>query len=172
MSGLKSITCKAVTTVITSLLITSFGESAIAAPSQIEVTPTPQCSKELAFVLGEIKRHGGKNASLYHYTNDANQGYYGNPTNRVALLHIVMGGENDKTYNIMSSPVLMQSWANRLVTSCLDVAVVSFGVWYTGWSEDFAIQSNGKTIYRDCIDIEVARQLDKLPWNSTSWCEI
>lgn len=168
----KHLFSKAIAKVITAILIASSTETAFAAPSSIEVTPTPRCSAELAFVLKEIERHGGKNASLYHYTNNANQGYYGNPTNRVALLHIVMGGENDKTENIMFSLELMRSWANKLVASCPDVAMVAFGVWYTGWAEEFAIQSNGKTVHRECIDTEIARQLDKLPWNSTSWCGI
>ena len=85
-----------------------------------------------------------------------------NPTNRTNEIIFALSSYNESytsldtrsdriVDNIMRSPVLMKSYADRIVSNCQDIAVVIFGIDQTESGPEFAIQSDGKTRLRDCI---------------------
>ncbi len=158
---------------LTVLMVTFFPSLAILSePSSITIQPTEECAKGISFVLEDIKKHGIETPMLYSYTNNANDGYYGNPTNRTEDMAIVLAGDDNQISDVMSSGSLMTYWANHIASSCLDVASVRYGVWQTGWSINFAIQEDGKMQGRRCIDSNIVRALDKIHWNTTGYCDI
>lgn len=75
---------------------------------------------------------------------------------------------NSVAENILNSSQLQQDWANYLVKSCNNIAVVTFAKAQSGWNNQYAIQSNGLTKARDCLS--PGQGSDGLtPWNY-SYC--
>lgn len=142
------------------------------------------CSTAIDRVAKQIHKYGTSvNVSAY---NSANDGYTGNPSNREGIIVFTLGnlmyGENMDIFlsltnrspksnsvaeNILNSWQLQQNWANYLVTNCNNIAVVSFGQANTGWNNQFAIQANGFTKGRDCLDNPMVSDRF-LPWNYKS----
>jgi hypothetical protein len=52
--------------------------------------------------------------------------------------------------NIMSSPVLMQSFVRRIFSNCLGTGLISFGLSNTDWFEDYAMTSAGSLLVKYC----------------------
>ena len=113
-----------------------------------------------------------------------NNGRNGNPTNRNVQLSVFLGAtylhddpiiafldaySNDNmdqvTANILNSSQLQQNWANDIVEKCSDVAMVMFAQDQGGYSNQYAIQPNGRTKVRGCIAPGEPAGND--PWNST-----
>jgi hypothetical protein len=130
--------------------------------------PKDECTNAVYSVAQEI-RSFGTSVSMGG-SGDANEYHTGNPTNRNGVLAISIGGtissgekdvvalvsnspkSDDVAVNIMSSGQLQQKWADYLVKNCSNLAVVSYGQAHTDWINDFAIQSDGTTRPRSCIE--------------------
>ena len=119
------------------------------------------CQATINSVVNELKSKGVRRVMVD--VIEGGERREGNPTNRINGLMLVLSPDNaNYTYydsrsaslitNIMMSPVLMKSYSDRIVSNCNDIAVVYFGADKSDWVIDFAIQSNGKTRKRDCID--------------------
>ena len=65
----------------------------------------------------------------HEYTSDANQGRFGNPTNRELEVAIAM--EGSKAEDVLNSPKLMESLANTYGTGCNNIAIVTFAKYAT-----------------------------------------
>ncbi|NJR45956.1 MAG: hypothetical protein HC775_09265 [Hyellaceae cyanobacterium CSU_1_1] len=140
------------------------------------------CSLALNQVAEQIYNYGTSiNVAEY---NDANDSYIGNPSSRKAMIVFGLGNpiyqdtnsilfvENSSTKsdsiaaNILNSFQLQQDWANHLVKNCNNLAVVTFSKAHSGWSNQYAIQTNGLTAPRECIDPAMSSG-KFLPWNYT-----
>jgi hypothetical protein len=123
----------------------------------------PGCQATVDKVIQEIRSKGVRRAWIYRLSKGtANEGTTGNPTNRTDELSIVLSSYNE-TYtnsdtkseniitNIMNSTTLMKSWADKIVSSCSNTAIVLFGADQTDYVISYYIQSDGKTKLRDCV---------------------
>lgn len=117
-----------------------------------------RCQATINSIVNEIESKGVRKVIVEKGTV-TNQG---NPTNRTNEIIFALSPYNESytsldtrsdriVDNIMRSPVLMKSYADRIVSNCQDIAVVMFGTDQTDWGAEFAIQSDGKTRLRDCI---------------------
>ena len=117
-----------------------------------------RCQATINSIVNEIESKGVRRVILTKRTVTNRR----NPTNRTNEISFVLSPYNESytsldtrsdriVDNIMRSPVLMKSYADRIVSNCQDIAVVMFGADQTDWGADFAIQSDGKTRPRDCI---------------------
>ena len=131
------------------------------------------CQATVNGVIREINRKGVTAVNLRVFQGTANDSNYGNPTNRTDEILIVMGNqdsrdsEGHRIADILSSTVLMNSWANTIVKECGSTAVVSFGLNHSGWNMSYAIQADGNTAPRECIGFP-GDFIGKLGWNETS----
>lgn len=119
------------------------------------------CQASIDFVTNEIRAKGVRRS--WYELDRGEVNHPGNPTNRTDLLGFALSPYN-KAYtnlnrrssyiidNIMSSPVLMKSWADKIVANCNNIAVVDFGADQSDWVVSYAIQADGKTKKRECID--------------------
>lgn len=127
------------------------------------------CQATVNGVIREINRKGVRTVNLRVYQGRANDDNYGNPTNRTDEIWIVMGSSNSsdnerhRITDILSSTVLMNSWANTIVKECGSTAVVSFALTHSGWNESYAIQADGSTAPRDCR--EPGYSTGRLAWD-------
>ena len=122
-----------------------------------------RCQATINSIVNEIESKGVRRVILTKRTVTNRR----NPTNRTNEISFVLSPYNESytsldtrsdriVDNIMRSPVLMKSYADRIVSNCQDIAVVMFGADQTDWGAEFAIQSNGKTRLRDCIDFDLS----------------
>jgi hypothetical protein len=119
-----------------------------------------RCQTTINSIVNEIESKGVRRVILTKRTV-TNQG---NPTNRKDELMLLLSSYLDNTGtsadqrsgwivdNMMNSLVLMKSYADRIVSNCQDIAAVKFIAHGSDYIQEFAIQSNGKTRLRDCID--------------------
>jgi hypothetical protein len=118
-----------------------------------------RCQATINSIVNEIESKGVRRVILTKRTVTNRR----NPTNRTNEISFVLSPYNESytsldtrsdriVDNIMRSPVLMKSYADRIVSNCQDIAVVIFGIDQTESGPEFAIQSNGKTRLRDCIN--------------------
>ena len=125
--------------------------------------PKLGCQATVDKVLQEIRSKGVRRAYIFRLSRGtANEGRTGNPTNRTDELSIALSPFNE-TYtnrdpksdniinNIMSSGVLMKSWADRIVVNCSNTAIVSFGLDKSDLVVSYYIQSDGKTKEMECV---------------------
>ncbi|MDJ0575185.1 MAG: hypothetical protein QNJ65_08465, partial [Xenococcaceae cyanobacterium MO_234.B1] len=148
----------------------------------VQAQSNQDCSLALNQVAEQIYNYGTSiNVSAY---NTANDGYIGNPSQRNGMITFLLGNpiyqnknsvlflENSSTKsdsiaaNILNSQQLQQDWANHLVKNCNNLAVVTFAKAYSGWSNQYAIQTNGLTAPRECLDPAMGSG-KFLPWNYT-----
>ncbi|MDJ0731795.1 MAG: hypothetical protein QNJ33_17585 [Crocosphaera sp.] len=105
--------------------------------------------------------------------------YKDNPTNITESLSFILS-PYDKNYtdinsnsvvirrsssiigNIMNSKVLMKTYSDRIVANCNNIASISFILAQSDYTEQYAIQSDGKTKLRTCVRPEPGVQLT---WN-------
>lgn len=124
----------------------------------LPVKAQSRCQATINSIVNEIESKGVRRVILTKRTVTNRR----NPTNRTNEISFVLSPYNESytsldtrsdriVDNIMRSPVLMKSYADRIVSNCQDIAVVMFGADQTDWGADFAIQSDGKTRPRDCI---------------------
>lgn len=118
------------------------------------------CQETINSLVNEIESKGVRRVILTKRTV-TNQG---NPTNRKDELMLLLSSYLDNTGtsadqrsgwivdNMMNSLVLMKSYADRIVSNCQDIAAVKFIAHGSDYIQEFAIQSNGKTRLRDCIN--------------------
>ncbi len=138
--------------------------------AQTNSSSNQTCSTAINQVAKQVHNYGTSvNVSGY---NNANDRYTGNPTNRKAEIVFAMGSLNGSSKadgvaeNILNSFQLQQDWANYLVKNCNNVAVVTFAKAHSGWNNQFAIQPNGLTEARECLDPAMSSG-KFLPWNYT-----
>ena len=159
---------------------------ALSKPSSIKVEPTnkdsstevevsQECSQTVSLVLREIKSHGVEKTFVSSYKKDVNQTHYGNPTNRKARLRIALKDSLDNNHvtdaqHIIASDQLAEFWANKIASSCLDLAVVEFGRMHTSEILMYAIQKDGKMQLRACHDYPMTSLPDQLPWDKGIPC--
>ena len=74
------------------------------------------------------------------YTSDANQGRFGNPTDRD--LEVLISMEGNKAEDVLYSPQLMKSLANTYGAGCNNIAIVSFGLNASDWIVEFHVDAN------------------------------
>lgn len=127
--------------------------------------PKLGCQATVDKVLQEIRSKGVRRAYIDLSKGTANEGRTGNPTNRTDELSIGLSPFNE-TYtnrdpkseniinNIMSSEVLMKSWADRIVVNCSNTAIVSFGADQSDWVVSYYIQSDVKTKLMNCVNTQ------------------
>jgi hypothetical protein len=121
-----------------------------------------QCQKTIDNIKQDILKRGVKQVILYKNAI-ANKDYRGNPTNRQEVLlfnlasytkkngnFIYHEGSDKVVENIMTSPVLNKSWADRIVKDCPTIATFIISQDQTDWSNSFAINPQGKTTQRKC----------------------
>ena len=124
----------------------------------LPVKAQSSCQTTLNSVINELKAKGVRRVIVDKRTVQ-NQG---NPTNRTNEIGFALSPYNESYTsvdkrsssmidNIISSPVLIKSYADRIVSNCQDIAVVIFGPDQTESAAAFAIQSDGKTQPRQCI---------------------
>ena len=134
-----------------------------------------RCQATINSIVNEIESKGVRRVILTKGTVTNRR----NPTNRTNEISFVLSPYNESytsldtrsdriVDNIMRSPVLMKSYADRIVSNCQDIAVVAFVAGGSDWRIEFAIQSDGKTQERtECIQPD-----DPLTpnWNQMSSC--
>ena len=134
-----------------------------------------RCQATINSIVNEIESKGVRRVILTKRTVTNRR----NPTNRTNEISFVLSPYNESytsldtrsdriVDNIMRSPVLMKSYADRIVSNCQDIAVVAFVAGGSDWRIEFAIQSDGKTQERtECIQPD-----DPLTpnWNQMSSC--
>lgn len=118
-----------------------------------------RCQTTINSIVNEIESKGVRRVILTKRTVTNRR----NPTNRKDEISFVLSPYNESytsldtrsdriVDNIMRSPVLMKSYADRIVSNCQDIAAVKFIAHGSDYIQEFAIQSNGKTRLRDCIN--------------------
>lgn len=122
-----------------------------------------RCQATINSIVNEIESKGVRRVIITKRTV-TNQG---NPTNRTNEISFVLSPYNESytsldtrsdriVDNIMRSPVLMKSYADRIVSNCQDIAAVKFIAHGSDYIQEFAIQSDGKTRLRDCIGSDLS----------------
>jgi hypothetical protein len=131
-----------------------------------------RCQTTINSIVNEIESKGVRRVILTKRTV-TNQG---NLTNRKDELMLLLSSYLDNTGtsadqrsgwivdNMMNSLVLMKSYADRIVSNCQDIAAVKFIAHGSDYIQEFAIQSNGKTRLRDCINSDTRLTPN---WNQT-----
>lgn len=141
------------------------------------------CQTTINSVVNELKVKGVRTVIVNK--GNANDENIGNPTNRTEALHFILS-HYAKNYtdaltnspaiqrsassisNIMASLVLLTTYSDRIVSNCNNIAVVSFNADQSDYIHWYAIQSNGKTKVRQCIDHnELQKYPQGTPWNLT-----
>ncbi|MBD2598889.1 MULTISPECIES: hypothetical protein [Microcystis] len=118
-----------------------------------------RCQATINSIVNEIESKGVRRVILTKRTVTNRR----NPTNRKDEISFVLSPYNESytsldtrsdriVDNIMRSPVLMKSYADRIVSNCQDIAAVKFIAHGSDYIQEFAIQSDGKPRLRDCID--------------------
>lgn len=113
-------------------------------------------------------------------SDDADNEHLGNPTLRKTKVVLILGksnstlsgvllskqnnSSNQSIENILNSAPLQQEWADYLVKNCQNLAVVAFGQADTDWINEYAIQADGSTKPRECLDPESESE-EFLPWD-------
>ena len=122
-----------------------------------------RCQATINSIVNEIESKGVRRVILTKRTVTNRR----NPTNRKDEIIFALSPYNESytsldtrsdriVDNIMRSPVLMKSYADRIVSNCQDIAAVKFIAHGSDYIQEFAIQSNGKTRLRDCIDFDLS----------------
>ena len=136
--------------------------------------PKLGCQATVDKVLQEIRSKGVRQVGFNISKGTANQYHTGNPTNRTDQLEISLSSyspSSDKPdqrsshiqESILSSSVLMKSWADRIVANCNNTAVVIFPIEQSDITVEYAIQSDGKTRERQ-VDQRYFKP-NSAPWN-------
>jgi hypothetical protein len=118
-----------------------------------------RCQATINSIVNEIESKGVRKVILTKRTVTNRR----NPTNRTNEIIFALSPYNEsytsldtRSYrivsNIIASGVLMKSYADRIVSNCQDIAAVKFIAHGSDYIQEFAIQSNGKTRLRDCIN--------------------
>jgi hypothetical protein len=118
-----------------------------------------RCQATINSIVNEIESKGVRRV-IVEKTTVTNRR---NPTNRTNEIIFVLSPYNESytsldtrsgwiVDNMMNSLVLMKSYADRIVSNCQDIAAVKFIAHGSDYIQEFAIQSNGKTRLRDCIN--------------------
>jgi hypothetical protein len=118
-----------------------------------------RCQATINSIVNEIESKGVRRVILTKRTVTNRR----NPTNRTNEISFVLSPYNESytsldtrsgwiVDNMMNSLVLMKSYADRIVSNCQDIAAVKFIAHGSDYIQEFAIQSNGKTRLRDCIN--------------------
>lgn len=127
----------------------------------------PSCQATVDQVLQEIRAKEVKTVDFNISRGTANESNTGNPTNRTDVLRIGMGkhgmGERERNQieNILSSSRLMNFWANNIVKSCGNTAIVVFNLNFSDWIISYYIQSDGTTKEQECVYPPTS---NSLPW--------
>ena len=122
-----------------------------------------RCQATINSIVNEIESKGVRRVILTKGTVTNRR----NPTNRTNEISFVLSPYNESytsldtrsdriVDNIMRSPVLMKSYADRIVSNCQDIAAVKFIAHGSDYIQEFAIQSDGKPRLRDCIDFDLS----------------
>ncbi|BAZ45224.1 hypothetical protein NIES4102_22430 [Chondrocystis sp. NIES-4102] len=150
--------------------------------STVNAQSVYNCSLTINKVIEEAYSHGTSvNVSV---NNSANNYRIGNPTPRDGSLSFTFGQmnyspnndyyislnnynskNNNIAYNILNSTQLQHNWADNLVKNCGNLAEVSFGLAHTDWIIDHAIQKDGTTKKRECLNMSMGDSSGSLPWN-------
>ncbi|MDJ0581050.1 hypothetical protein [Crocosphaera sp.] len=129
------------------------------------------CQATINSVVNDIKSKGVRTVLIKE--DQVSEYYTNNPTNRNTELWLIMGSRN-RNYtnfdqrsstiisNIMHSKVLMKNYSDRIVSNCSQYAVVSISEEASDWTEQYALQPNGKTKLRTCVKAGSGVQLT---WN-------
>lgn len=132
------------------------------------------CQSTVNNVVNQMRAKGVRQASVSIGKGEANQRHTGNPTQRTDVITLTLSPYNQsdnlnldqqsarKIENILRSPALLKTWADSIVISCKNTAVVRFIQDQSDWVLDYAIQADGKTRKRECIDASGANYID---WN-------
>ncbi len=131
------------------------------------VNAQSSCQATINSVVNDIKSKGVRTVSTEE--KKVPKFYTNNPTNRNTELWLIMGPDSGRSgriiLNIMNSKVLMKTYADRIVANCSKYGVVTIGVEATDWTEDYALQPNGKTKLRTCVSPGPGNV--QLSWNQT-----
>ena len=166
----------------------SCAERIIHSPTS-ELPVSTECQSTINSIVKVIKSKRVRAVIIIMDQGTANQWHTGNPTNRSDSLmlglqshtHIGNGFNIDRhsdavASNIMSSPVLMKTWSDKIVSNCNNIADVSFNVTGTGYTQQFSIQSDGKTQQRECASESSNDPLQTLnsndPLQTLKWNEM
>jgi hypothetical protein len=128
--------------------------------------PTPQvsCQATVDKVLQEIRFKGVNWVKFRIDKGVANEGRIGNPMNRTDVLIIALSSMDwnmttrpdpkigSIIINIMESTKLMKSWADRIVATCSNTAIVAFNVYGSDNTVEYYIQSDGTTKLNKCVE--------------------
>ncbi|MGF1603477.1 MAG: hypothetical protein ACFCU8_15920 [Thermosynechococcaceae cyanobacterium] len=149
--------------------LASFSQAPILRASEYQVQQYSQssnfCSSTIKKISSELETKGVTYAYAIYEKGGA-KGHAGNPTQRVDDVHFKLNPykkgipttataaskNSGKIENVLNSPILMKSWADRIVNNCTNVAAVYFWQDQSDYGKSFAIQSNGKTFQRQCVD--------------------
>ncbi|MEA5534133.1 Mbeg1-like protein [Crocosphaera sp. XPORK-15E] len=121
-------------------------------------TPQASCQATVNKVLQEIRSKGVRRVEFSVYKGTANSYRTGNPTNRTDVLDIILIDDVGATTNngiaisnIFASPKVLNNWANQIVKSCGNTAIVSFGISQSDIGISYYIQQDGTTKKEKCF---------------------
>jgi hypothetical protein len=156
--------------------LASFIQSPMLRASEYQVQKYSQSSNSCSFMINKVSAELQKKGVTYVYAKYDRGGaknYISNPTQRIDNLHFQLNPyrkgvptetadskNSNKIENILNSPVLMKSWSDRIVSNCANIAAVYFWQDQSDYGKSFAIQRDGKTVQRKCVDWQ-----ENLAWN-------
>jgi len=120
-----------------------------------QLEPKPGCQATVDKILQEIRAKGVNKVTFRIFKGTANEYNTGNPTNRTDKLLIILDSPSiqSKVYlieKILNSGTLLNKWSDKIVSTCNNTAIVSFGVAKSDDNNDFYIQSDGTTKPMKC----------------------
>jgi len=100
----------------------------------------------------------------------------GNPFRSSESFTIVLNGSGNGSlnpkksqqiaHNVLNSGRLNYAWAKQIMAACPHIAIVSFGMWRTGWLSSFYRFSDGQVRPRVCT-----RSIESPEYWGLGWCD-
>ncbi|NJN75162.1 MAG: hypothetical protein HC796_01480 [Synechococcaceae cyanobacterium RL_1_2] len=117
----------------------------------------PSCQEKLNSVLEDIRGKGTGVEYRIHDDYESLNSTFGN-TKRISRIHVVLnanrssGRADSVAANILSSPVLMKSYANQIFSHCGGTGNVDFNMDQTDWLASFVMKDNGVLGFEECSE--------------------
>ena len=134
-------------------------------------TPQASCQATVDKVIQEIRSKGVRQVEFEVSKGTANQGRYGNPTNRTDELWIYLFAPflSSTAFSRSISSAVKKNWADKIVSNCGNTAVINFSEYLLGDHTAYYIQSDGKTKEFECFYTNLSPD-GLLPWGKAGPC--
>ncbi len=128
-------------------------------PAAYAQTESQDCAVTVMEVRNDLERGRDLQVVLAQSQEITVQDY---PAGRPLSYQFII--EGSATRDVMASPQFLQALSTRIINSCASAGTVAFGVYRTGWSEQYVYMGEGLVERSRCVTPDRNQPNRRLAW--------